>query len=85
MTFLKGHVFAFCPSVKRLGYLKGVTKTWNLPVENDITLLLSAILWHLRMRKYFKCYKQSDFIMQNYYVKKYETIFTVQTEITRKN
>jgi hypothetical protein len=43
----------FCPLVKRLSYLKRVTKTWNLPAENQIALLVSAVLWHQRMRKYY--------------------------------
>jgi hypothetical protein len=47
-------------------------------------LLLANVVWHQRMQKYFKYYKQNDFIMQNYSVKKQETIFTVCIKITRK-
>jgi hypothetical protein len=71
----------FCPLVKRLAYLKGVTKTWNLPAENYITLLLSAVLWHSECENISNFTSRSDFIMQNYYVKKLEVIFTVHIKI----
>jgi hypothetical protein len=49
-----------------------------------MTLLISAVLWHQRMQNISSVTSRSDFIMQNYYVKKLEVIFTVRIKIKRK-
>jgi hypothetical protein len=34
---------------------------WTLPAESQMILLVPAVLWHQRMWKYFKSYKQDWF------------------------
>jgi hypothetical protein len=58
---LKVHASTFLSFSQKLKYLKSVTKVWNLPAENQMILLLPTAVWHQRMRKYVKCYKQEWF------------------------
>jgi hypothetical protein len=75
----------FCPLVKRLEYLKGVTKMWTLPAENQMILLVPAVLWHQRMWKYFKCYKQEWFYnVELLFEKMGYNLHTVCMKIARK-
>jgi hypothetical protein len=74
----------FFPLVKRLEYLKSVTKMRNLPAENEVTLFLPAVLWHRECENISSVTGRNDFIMQDCYVKKWETVFQYASKLQEK-
>jgi hypothetical protein len=56
-----------------------------LPPNNPITLLFPVVYGTRECENILSVTSKSDFIMQNYYVKKWETIFTIHIKIARKN
>jgi hypothetical protein len=56
-----------------------------LPAENQMTLLLPAVYGTREWENISSVTSRNNFIMQNYSVKEWETIFTVRIKIRRKN
>jgi hypothetical protein len=57
----------------------------NLASTEPNDLLFAAGLWHQKMQKKPSARSSSHFIVQNYSMKKYGTMFTVCIKFTRKN
>jgi hypothetical protein len=55
-----------------------------LPAENQITLLLPTVFGTIEYENMSSVASRNDFIMQNYYLKKRETIFAAGIKIRRK-
>jgi hypothetical protein len=63
---------------------KSVGCNKDLKAENQMVLLPPAVYGTREYENMSNITSRNDFIMQNYYVKKQKTIFTVQITIKRK-
>jgi hypothetical protein len=61
--------------VKRLEYLKGVTKMWNLPVENQWFYCFQMFYGTREWESMSSVTSRNDFVMQKYSVKKQGAFF----------